>query len=103
LSIDDRRKSLAEFNKSIEQASSVLIAGGGIVGIELLGELAVKYAANKQKKIGLCIRGERLLPNMPPKAGRIADEFLRSKGVEIHYKTPFNEKTAQEKGYQLAI
>jgi hypothetical protein len=49
----------------------VLVAGAGIVGVELVGELAVKYG--NDKKIGICLRGDRLLNTLPPKAGRLAD------------------------------
>ncbi len=74
-----------------------------MVGIELAGELAVKHALNKEKRVGICLRGDRLLPGLPAKGGRIAEEFLRSHNVEIHYKTPFGPTTAKELGYDLSI
>jgi hypothetical protein len=43
--------------------------GAGVVGVELAGEFAVKYAKTNLKKIGICLRGDRLLPNLPAKAG----------------------------------
>lgn len=72
LTLGDRKKSLKEFNAQIAKAKSVLVAGAGVVGVELVGELAVKYG--KEKKIGICLRGDRLLHSFPPKAGRLADE-----------------------------
>jgi len=49
------------------------------------------------------MRGERLLPGLPPKAGRLAEEFLQRHNVEIHYNTPFGATTAKELGYELSI
>jgi NADH dehydrogenase FAD-containing subunit len=74
-----------------------------VVGVELAGELAVKYAATKEKKVGICLNGNRLLPGLPPKAGRLADEYLRARNVEIMYKTQFEAKTAASKGYEVVI
>jgi NADH dehydrogenase FAD-containing subunit len=74
-----------------------------VVGIELAGELAVKYGAEKSKKIGLCSKGPRLLPGLPQKASRLADEFLRRHNIEILYNTPFTPTTGKEKGYEVVI
>ena len=49
------------------------------------------------------MKGDRLLPGLSPKAGRIAEEFLRRHNVEIHYKTPFGPTTGKELGYDLSI
>lgn len=58
LTLADRRQNHIDFNKKVTSASSILIAGAGIVGIELAGEFAVKYAASKEKRIGICLRGD---------------------------------------------
>ena len=80
-----------------------MIAGAGIVGIELAGEFAIKYAQSNEKRIGICMRGDRILPGLPLKAARIAEEFLKRNNVEIHYKTPYGSSTAKELGYELPI
>jgi NADH dehydrogenase FAD-containing subunit len=69
----------------VSLADSILIAGGGVVGVELAGELAVKYGANREKKLGICLKGDRLVPNFPPKAARLAERFLRRNNMEIYY------------------
>lgn len=33
-----------------------------------------------------------MLPRLQPKAGQLAEEFLKSKGVEVLYNTPYDEK-----------
>jgi hypothetical protein len=39
------------------------MVGGGYVSVEVAAEIGVKYG--KEKKVGLCIRGDRLLSNFP--------------------------------------
>ena len=73
------------------------------MGVELAGELAVKHALSKEKKIGVCVKGDRLLPGLPAKAARIAEEFLRRHNVEIYYKTAFGPSTCKELGYDMSI
>ncbi len=91
LTLADRKKGLQEFYDKCENAKSILIAGAGVVGIELAAELVHKYGEKKIKKIGLCLRGDRLLPNCPEKAGILAAQYLASKGLEIMYKTPLTD------------
>jgi apoptosis-inducing factor 2 len=59
VTIKDRTKDIDEFSEKIKNAKSILVAGGGIVGCEVAGELAVAYG--KEKKIGICLRGEKLM------------------------------------------
>jgi NADH dehydrogenase FAD-containing subunit len=103
LTLADRKKNHADFYNKIKDSKSVLIAGAGIVGIELAGEFAVKYAQSNDKRIGICVRGDRLLPGLPLKAARIAEDFLRRHNVEIHFKTPYGPSTAKELGFELPI
>jgi apoptosis-inducing factor 2 len=59
VSIKDRTKEIDEFSEKVKNAKSILVAGAGIVGCEIAGELAVAYG--KDKKIGICLRGEKLV------------------------------------------
>ena len=59
VSIKDRSKDLDDFYEKVKNAKSILVAGGGIVGCEVAGELAVAYG--KEKKIGICFKGEKLI------------------------------------------
>jgi hypothetical protein len=52
-----------------------------VVGVELAGELAVKYAKTEEKKVAVCVRGDKLLSNLNPKAGVLASNFLRQHNV----------------------
>jgi NADH dehydrogenase FAD-containing subunit len=103
VTLADRRKQHIDFNEKVNNAKSILIAGAGVVGVELAGEFAAKFGAYKEKKIGICMRGDRLLPGHPAKAGRIAEDFLVRNNVQIHKKTPFGPTTAKELEYDLTI
>ena len=48
------------------------MVGAGIVGVEVAGELSVKYKSDSHKKVTLCASGNRLLPALPIKAGNLA-------------------------------
>ena len=83
-SVTERKGAMQKFNKQVADAKSILILGGGIVGVELAGEIAFHPdAANK--KITLAVRGQRLLNQLPEDAHKAADSFLKTKIVEIQY------------------
>lgn len=69
----------------MKSADSILVVGAGVVGLEQIGEL--DYAFNGQKKLGICLKGDRLLPTLPIKAGQLAETYLKKRGVNIHYNT----------------
>ncbi|WOK92681.1 apoptosis-inducing factor [Canna indica] len=78
-----RKERLEQFkqeNKSIKSSSSVLIIGGGRMGVELAGEIAVDYP---EKKVTLVHEGSRLLQILGPKASEKALKWLTSKSVEV--------------------
>ena len=43
LNMEGRVKGIHDYHDRIDQADSVIIAGGGVVGVELAAELAVRY------------------------------------------------------------
>lgn len=52
------------------QATSVLVVGGGINGVEFASEM---QESGKYGKVGLVSRGPRLLPDLPHHASQIAE------------------------------
>jgi NADH dehydrogenase FAD-containing subunit len=79
----EERKSGLEIEKeAIKRAQSVLVVGGGVVGVEMIGELcdlnaktinsAVNDPSIKGKKIGLVFGGPTIMPHFPIKAQQIA-------------------------------
>lgn len=82
----------------------MLIVGGGIVGTELAAELACKYGEKKEKRIGMCVRGNKLLAGFDPRISEYATQFLKGKGVDINFNTPFIEgETPKTLGYDLVF
>lgn len=63
----------------------------------------MKYGKTNLKKIGICHRGDRLLPLLPSKAGMYAEQFFEEHNVKVHKKTQFTSKTAEELGYSHVI
>jgi NADH dehydrogenase len=66
---------------------TLLVAGGGITGVEIAGELAHLAAARpkgwRAPKIVMVHRGDRLLRDLTPRAGFAAASALRAQGVEL--------------------
>lgn len=54
-----RSEGLAKFNKEVTEAKNILVVGGGIVGVELVAEIAVANPGDK--KVSIATRGDRLL------------------------------------------
>jgi NADH dehydrogenase FAD-containing subunit len=88
-SLGERAQSMQKMYQDIQESDSILIAGGGVVGVEIAGDLACKYG--KSKKVGICLRGERLIPMLPAKMGEAAETFLTEQGIQLMHKTDFVE------------
>ncbi|KAG9146766.1 hypothetical protein Leryth_005084 [Lithospermum erythrorhizon] len=67
-------------HERIRSANSILIVGGGPVGVELAGEISVDFP---EKKITLVHRGGRLLEFVGEKGGKKALKWLRKKNVDV--------------------
>ena len=73
----DRRAQLAGAQRELGDASSVLVVGGGAVGVEVAGELAANHT------VTLTARESELVRDLPEAARRYALEALRSKNVRV--------------------
>ncbi|XP_010928693.1 uncharacterized protein [Elaeis guineensis] len=76
----DRLEQFRQENDKIKSSSSVLIIGGGRMGVELAGEIAADYP---EKNVTLIHDGPRLLEYIGPKASNKALKWLKSKRVEV--------------------
>lgn len=91
--IDNRLTQLEYNGKKLLNAKTIAIIGGGLIGVELAGDLA--FFANKQNKrleILLIHNQERLVPEFTPSASAMAKEKLEEAGVQII----FNEKAVAQ-------
>ncbi len=78
------------------QLLTVAVIGGGLVGVELLGELTafihdqLRYyprIRHEDLRFHLFEAGDRLLPESTPFVARYADGILRRRGAELHVST----------------
>ncbi|MBS3099273.1 FAD-dependent oxidoreductase [Candidatus Pacearchaeota archaeon] len=73
------------------RARRVLIIGGGLVGVELAGEILDKY---DNKEIIIVHSNDRLIERNSRKASDYAENYLKSRGVKIL----FEERMIDKKG-----
>eukprot|EP01111_Echinosteliopsis_oligospora_P010914 TRINITY_DN3483_c0_g1_i1.p1 TRINITY_DN3483_c0_g1~~TRINITY_DN3483_c0_g1_i1.p1 ORF type:complete len:398 (+),score=89.09 TRINITY_DN3483_c0_g1_i1:121-1314(+) len=75
-----RANTLRESNYTIRKAKSVLIIGGGLVGVEMAAEIVCHFQG---KEVILVHSQSTLINRFPKRAIRYCDDFLRSRGVRI--------------------
>jgi NADH dehydrogenase FAD-containing subunit len=74
-----------------------LVVGGGVVGVELAGELA---SAAPGKTVRLAHRGSRLMEGLAPRASAVALKHLAALGVEVLLNTADARPLAGEVVYE---
>ena len=77
LASSDRRAQLAGAQRLYRDASSVLVVGGGAVGVEVAGELAANHT------VTLTAREDELVCDLPPAARDYALRALRARNVRV--------------------
>ncbi len=85
-----RARHLVEAHKSLEKAESVLIIGGGLVGVELAAEIITHYP---NKRVSIIHPHRSLIPRNNHKSQIYATRFLQRHGVNIVY----NDKVIENK------
>lgn len=80
--MDALRADLADLHDRLPAASSIVVAGGGAVGVETLGELGEVYG--RKKEMTLLSGSIQLLPRLGNKAvGKDAEARLTKQGVKV--------------------
>lgn len=82
LIISTRASHLRDCYEKLCKAKSILIIGGGLVGVELAGEILDHYK-KENKKITIVHSAPEIIPRNNKKTIIYADNFLQKKGVEI--------------------
>jgi NADH dehydrogenase FAD-containing subunit len=100
--ISSRSKELQKYHEKLSKSKEIIIIGGGIVGIELAGELVGKY---KDKKIIIVHSKKVLISRNNKKSQEYAKKKLQSRGVEIIFddrvKKKIGKKVITEKGKEI--
>jgi apoptosis-inducing factor 2 len=73
---------IGENTSAIKSAKRIIVAGGGIVGIELAGELLEKYP---DKNIMIVHSRKKLIPRFCEKSSELIQEKLSRKGVSFMF------------------
>lgn len=85
--------------EKLRNAESILVVGAGPTGIETVCYLKEKAPT---KKIGLCLRGDKLLPGVEGAHSKIETYIKNNLGVNIHYNTPY-WNNHEKIGYEAVI
>ncbi len=83
--IASRAEELQEYSQRLQEAQTVLIIGGGLVGVELAAEIILAYPS---KSVAIVHAKSELMERNPAKARQYARKFLERRGVAI----TFNER-----------
>ncbi|KAG6556313.1 hypothetical protein Mapa_002255 [Marchantia paleacea] len=76
----ERLEEFNGLNRKLHEAESVLIIGGGPVGVELAGEIVTDFPA---KKVTIISGADRLIEFLGPKASKKTEKWLTKKGVTV--------------------
>jgi len=100
LHFDQRKEEITNFIQRIKNANHILIVGGGIVGVELVGEI---LDVSPQKQITIVQSGDRLVPSNSVGASSITLKRLRTfPNVKIHFGQRVDAQEVLEHGYSGA-
>jgi NADH dehydrogenase FAD-containing subunit len=77
---DYRADVLQNLSNDIQNAKSVAVIGGGLVGVEIASEIICKYP---QKEVIIVHAHQELVPRLPEKAQAFAEKFLKDRKVQI--------------------
>ena len=92
----DRLRAMKEAGDKVLKGNNILIVGGGLVGSELAGDVAVyaKRAGKTDVKVTLVHSQDHLCPEMYESAARYLESKLRKVGVDII----LNDKVLEKDG-----
>ncbi|AWR93239.1 NAD(P)/FAD-dependent oxidoreductase [Acidianus brierleyi] len=86
-----------KIREEINKAKSLIVIGGGDLGVEVIGSTIELLGKIKGKeRIILINRGKRVLPHMPEEISLYAEKILTELGIELFLDTAVNEIKGKE-------
>jgi NADH dehydrogenase FAD-containing subunit len=97
--------------EAIKRAKSVLVVGGGAIGVEVMGELVSQFMSHDEKTnmvletkyLAIVTKSDTLLPYHVPKAQKAAVDFMEKFGVKLFFETDYDEKFKEEHKFEHVI
>ena len=103
-SVEARQQCWEAAARRLSQAESVLVLGGGPVGVELAAEIAAAYPRGKHgKRVTLLSRGGALCGAMPARVGRTCARWLERRGVELLFHATVERTDAPHGSQQPSV
>ncbi|KAI9737907.1 MAG: hypothetical protein M1834_009277 [Cirrosporium novae-zelandiae] len=90
------RAAAEEQRKKVTDAQSIIVAGGGAVGVETAGELGFNYGGTKE--ITLFSGAEKLLPVLRASIAKTAETKLSQLGVKVKHNIKIENTTETADG-----
>jgi NADH dehydrogenase FAD-containing subunit len=94
----NRGEDIKKYNKYLQESNKITIIGGGIVGVELAGEISDFY---KNKKIELIESKSSLIQRSNKKTQEYSKRILEKKGVKIILNKSFKQPNSKNKNEEL--
>jgi len=89
--ITARAQHIEGYNSLLKSSQSVLIIGGGTVGVELAGEIIENF---KDKEITIVHSSSALMPRSPQRAINYTEDYFKRNGTNLI----FNDKVSTQEG-----
>lgn len=86
LDLDTRNSEMLGYHDQIKSANKILIIGGGVVGVELAGEVAYRFP---EKQTVLAHSSDALLDGFKKKTQRLTLKQLEALGVSVEFDTRY--------------
>lgn len=93
----ERIAELKAFNRRVEQCQNIVVVGGGLVGVELAAELAVRPNYKRGAPVVTLISRGNLLNTLPDKAGVHAMNWMRKNSVNVLIGDQVKDHNKQDK------
>ncbi|RFU35494.1 hypothetical protein B7463_g854, partial [Scytalidium lignicola] len=100
-STEATKAALHDFQAQVKRAKTIVVAGAGVTGVEVAGELGYSYGQSKE--IILLSSTAKILPQSPKFVSRISTASLLNLHVSIKYLTRVVSSKASDGGHILTL